>query len=140
VCVCVCVCVCVRVVVVHDLGTGMREPRVSFTRGLRWSSNMLLLDPLITTWGSMVQACRILDGTAEEVGGVLIKESGVGAGIGRPPGSMPVPAYVLQDFDKKEAEEIRVAIQEGIETIRAVLELGIEKAVSGVRLTSSKAS
>lgn len=48
---------------------------------------------------------------------------------------MPVPAYVLQDFDKKELEEINVAIQEGMDTVRAVLELGLEKAVSGVRLT-----
>ncbi|KAK9902848.1 hypothetical protein WJX75_008463 [Coccomyxa subellipsoidea] len=54
-------------------------------------------------------------------------------GIGRPPGSMQVVTYVLQGFGRKEREEMDIAIQEGIEIIRAVLTLGMEKAVSGNR-------
>ncbi|CAL8466452.1 g5988 [Coccomyxa elongata] len=54
-------------------------------------------------------------------------------GIGRPPGTMPVVTYVLQAFGRKEKEEIDIAIQEGIDIIRAVLTLGMEKAVSGNR-------
>lgn len=42
----------------------------------------------------------------------------------------------VQDFDKKEKEDIAIAIQEGIDAVRAVLSLGMEKAVSGVRVTA----
>ncbi len=41
----------------------------------------------------------------------------------------------LQEFSKKEREDIDFAIQEGIDIIRAVLTLGMEKAVSGNRVT-----
>ncbi|GAB4816082.1 hypothetical protein N2152v2_003128 [Parachlorella kessleri] len=54
-------------------------------------------------------------------------------GIGRPEGQMPIPTYVLQDFSKVEREEIDVAIQEGVDLVKAVLTLGMEKAVSGVK-------
>lgn len=40
----------------------------------------------------------------------------------------------MQAFSKKEREDIDFAIQEGIDIIRAVLNLGIEKAVSGNRV------
>jgi PTH1 family peptidyl-tRNA hydrolase len=39
----------------------------------------------------------------------------------------------VQGFGRKEREEMDIAIQEGIEIIRAVLTLGMEKAVSGNR-------
>ncbi|EIE19861.1 peptidyl-tRNA hydrolase [Coccomyxa subellipsoidea C-169] len=55
-------------------------------------------------------------------------------GIGRPPGSQQVVSYVLQGFGRKERDEIYVAIQEGIDIVRAVLTLGMEKAVSGNRV------
>ncbi|KAK9813011.1 hypothetical protein WJX72_007421 [[Myrmecia] bisecta] len=55
-------------------------------------------------------------------------------GIGRPPGTMPVASYVLQDFSAKEREEVGVAIQESLNIVRAVLTLGLEKSMSGVRL------
>jgi PTH1 family peptidyl-tRNA hydrolase len=43
----------------------------------------------------------------------------------------------LQDFSKAEAVEIEIAIQEGIDLVRSVLTLGLEKAVSGVKVDSS---
>ncbi len=39
-----------------------------------------------------------------------------------------------QGFGRKERDEICVAIQEGIDIVRAVLTLGMEKAVSGNRV------
>eukprot|EP00887_Chlorella_sp_A99_P001242 scaffold14.g1242.t1 len=55
-------------------------------------------------------------------------------GIGRPTGSMPIASYVLQDFSRAEREEIDIAIQEGLDILRAVLSLGMDKAVSGLRV------
>lgn len=55
-------------------------------------------------------------------------------GIGRPPEHMPVAAYVLQDFPASEAAAIESAVQEGADAVCAVLGLGLEKALSGVRL------
>ncbi|KAL4421681.1 hypothetical protein ABPG77_001222 [Micractinium sp. CCAP 211/92] len=55
-------------------------------------------------------------------------------GIGRPPGSMPVVSWVLQDFSKAEREELDVALQEVIDIMRAVLTVGMDKAVSGIRV------
>ena len=56
------------------------------------------------------------------------------AGIGRPTGKGEVISHVLQGFSKKEREDIDFAIQDGIEAIKAVLELGMEKALSGMRV------
>ena len=56
------------------------------------------------------------------------------AGIGRPAGRGEVISHVLQGFTKKEREHIDFAIQDGIDTIKAVLTLGMEKALSGVRV------
>ena len=42
-------------------------------------------------------------------------------------------SWVLQDFSKKEAEEIGVAVQESIDFVRSILTLGMEKALSGVK-------
>ena len=57
------------------------------------------------------------------------------AGIGRPAGKGEVISHVLQGFTKKEREEVEIAIQEGIETIEAVLTLGMEKALSGCKVS-----
>ncbi len=56
------------------------------------------------------------------------------AGIGRPAGRGEVISHVLQGFTKKEREDIDFAIHDGINTIKAVLTLGMEKALSGVRI------
>ncbi|CAL5229078.1 g12334 [Coccomyxa viridis] len=56
-------------------------------------------------------------------------------GIGRPAGKGEVISHVLQGFSKKEREDIDFAIQDGIDTIKAVLELGMEKALSGLRVS-----
>ncbi len=42
---------------------------------------------------------------------------------------------MLQGFSKKEREDIDFAIQDGIDTLKAVLELGMEKALSGLRVS-----
>lgn len=58
-------------------------------------------------------------------------------GIGRPPEGMAVARYVLQDFSRDEMEMeggMEKAIEEAIQMIRAVLAIGMEKAVSGVRV------
>lgn len=55
-------------------------------------------------------------------------------GIGRPPGSQPVVSWVLQDFSKAERENVDVAVQECIDLLRAVLIVGMERAVSGIRV------
>ncbi|KAK9813560.1 hypothetical protein WJX73_007139 [Symbiochloris irregularis] len=55
-------------------------------------------------------------------------------GIGRPPGRQEVANYVLQGFGKAEAGNIANAMQQSITTLQAVLELGMEKALSGVRV------
>jgi len=58
-------------------------------------------------------------------------------GIGRPPEGMDVARYVLQDFSRDEMEMesgMEKAIEEAIEIIRSVLAIGMEKAVSGVRV------
>ena len=57
------------------------------------------------------------------------------AGIGRPAGKGEVISHVLQGFSRKEREEVDIAIQEGIDTIRAVLTLGMEKALSGCKVS-----
>lgn len=42
--------------------------------------------------------------------------------------------YVLQDFSKKEQEDVKVAIMQSVDIVRSILELGLEKALSGVRV------
>ncbi|GMH40994.1 hypothetical protein BSKO_08904 [Bryopsis sp. KO-2023] len=59
-------------------------------------------------------------------------------GIGRPSGSKPIFQHVLEPFGETDKEEIDVAIQESIDKIRAILGLGIQKALSGVTLQRSK--
>lgn len=51
-------------------------------------------------------------------------------GIGRPAGSMPPSAYVLQKFSSKEIEELDVVLQRGVEGVRLLTTQGLEKAVS----------
>lgn len=56
-------------------------------------------------------------------------------GIGRPKQEgMSIATYVLQDFSKAEKEEIEFAIQDGIDSIRAVFTIGMDKALSGIRV------
>ena len=55
-------------------------------------------------------------------------------GIGRPPDHIPVVAYVLQDFGAGEREGVAQAVEESADAVCAVLGLGLEKALSGVRL------
>ena len=56
------------------------------------------------------------------------------SGIGRPPEHMPVASYVLQDFAVSEREDVDRAVEEAADAVCAVLGLGLEKALSGVRL------
>ena len=57
------------------------------------------------------------------------------AGIGQPraKGGDKVIDHVLTDFSKDEWQAIDTALQESIGIIKAVLKLGIDKAVSGAR-------
>lgn len=48
----------------------------------------------------------------------------------------PWPA-LMQDFDHGQRVDIDIAIQEGIDAIKAVLMLGMDKAVSGVRMDAA---
>ena len=57
-------------------------------------------------------------------------------GIGQPKGTKTgdkVIDWVLTDFGHSEWQEMEAALQEGIDTVRAVLTLGMYKAVSGAR-------
>lgn len=47
---------------------------------------------------------------------------------------MPVATYVLQGFGKAEQTEIDVAVMESVGVVRSVLKLGLDRALSGVRI------
>jgi len=51
-------------------------------------------------------------------------------GIGRPPGRMPVEAYVLQNFSVAQSEEMAVTREQAIDAIYALLTQGIEFAMN----------
>jgi PTH1 family peptidyl-tRNA hydrolase len=51
-------------------------------------------------------------------------------GIGRPPGQMPVEAYVLQKFKPDEWTAMRVIYERGVEAIRAILMHGLDNAMN----------
>ena len=51
-------------------------------------------------------------------------------GIGRPPGQMPVPAYVLQDFGKDDLPLLDDVLAEAIRAIETYLRDGIQLAMS----------
>lgn len=51
-------------------------------------------------------------------------------GIGRPPGRMPVEAYVLQNFSAAQSEEMAVTREQAVDAIRALLTQGIEFAMN----------
>ena len=51
-------------------------------------------------------------------------------GIGRPPGQMPVPAYVLQDFHKDDLPLLDDVLAEAIRAIETYLREGIQLAMS----------
>lgn len=55
-------------------------------------------------------------------------------GIGRPSNNkLPVADYVLQNFNRSDLQLIEEAVAEAAAVVRAVLEHGMEKALSGVR-------
>jgi len=51
-------------------------------------------------------------------------------GIGRPPGRKDPIDYVLEEFDKKEKEEIEIGVQKSVVIIRDYLAEGIEYAMN----------
>jgi PTH1 family peptidyl-tRNA hydrolase len=51
-------------------------------------------------------------------------------GIGRPPGQMPVPAYVLQDFGKDDLPLLDDVLNEAVRAIETYLRDGIQLAMS----------
>jgi peptidyl-tRNA hydrolase, PTH1 family len=51
-------------------------------------------------------------------------------GIGRPPGQMPVEAFVLQKFKKDEWEAMLTTYERGVETIKAILTDGLDNAMN----------
>ncbi len=51
-------------------------------------------------------------------------------GIGRPPGQMPVPAYVLQDFGKDDLPLLDDVLAEAVRAIETYLREGIQLAMS----------
>jgi PTH1 family peptidyl-tRNA hydrolase len=51
-------------------------------------------------------------------------------GIGRPPGQMPVPAYVLQDFHKDDLPLLNDVLSEAVRAIETYLQDGIQLAMS----------
>ena len=55
-------------------------------------------------------------------------------GIGRPSPSFPVASFVLQNFSDAERADVDGAVRAGADAVRAILALGVERAVSGVRL------
>lgn len=55
-------------------------------------------------------------------------------GVSRPPGNVPVVAWVLQSFKREEQEGVELSIREACDAVRAVLSVGLEKAMSGVRV------
>lgn len=57
-------------------------------------------------------------------------------GIGRPPGSMDVADYVLSGFRAAERELLQLSLQEAADAVRAVAELGLDRAVSGARVAA----
>ena len=56
-------------------------------------------------------------------------------GIGRPPGRMPVEAYVLQKFKSDEWQEMLVTYEQGVAAVEAVLSEGIDRAMNRFNLS-----
>lgn len=57
-------------------------------------------------------------------------------GIGRPTGSMAVADYVLSNFRASERELLQLSLREAADAVRAVAELGVDRAVSGARVAA----
>ncbi len=51
-------------------------------------------------------------------------------GIGRPPGQMPVEAYVLQKFSPAEWDEMTITYKRAVDAIRTVVAEGVEMAMN----------
>jgi hypothetical protein len=61
----------------------------------------------------------------------------VKVGIARPPEGLPVATYVLQPFTNQEQKMIEEAIVASVlPAVRAAVSLGMEKALSGVRISA----
>lgn len=51
-------------------------------------------------------------------------------GIGRPPGKMPVHAYVLQDFHRDDQPIVEMVLDEAVAAVHTFLRLGIDRAMT----------
>ena len=51
-------------------------------------------------------------------------------GVSRPPGQMPVPAYVLQDFHKNDLPLVNEILDESVKAIETYLQDGVQLAMS----------
>jgi PTH1 family peptidyl-tRNA hydrolase len=51
-------------------------------------------------------------------------------GIGRPQGQRAVSDHVLTTFDKREAQDVEVAVVEACDVVRSVLDAGVDRAMS----------
>jgi len=56
-------------------------------------------------------------------------------GIGRPPGQMPVEAYVLQKFRADEWQDMLVTYEQGVAAVETVLLEGIDRAMNRFNLS-----
>ena len=61
-------------------------------------------------------------------------------GIGRPAGQRPVADHVLTPFDARESAEVAVAVAQAADIVRAVLEMGVEKAMSRFNTAAAAAA
>jgi PTH1 family peptidyl-tRNA hydrolase len=51
-------------------------------------------------------------------------------GIGRPQGQRAVSDHVLTTFDKREAQDVEVAVVEACDVVRSMLDAGVDRAMS----------
>lgn len=51
-------------------------------------------------------------------------------GIGRPPGKIDPAAFVLRSFTEEEREELNFTLQDGLESVRILLQEGFDKSAT----------
>lgn len=51
-------------------------------------------------------------------------------GVGRPPGKMPVKAYVLQDFGKQDAETVDLMLDQTVSAVETIIKENVNLAMS----------
>ncbi|ERN04013.1 hypothetical protein AMTR_s00079p00168130 [Amborella trichopoda] len=56
------------------------------------------------------------------------------SGIGNPPGTMDMKAYLLQKFSAKEREQINAALWQGVEAVRTLVLEGFDDNVNRFNL------